>query len=166
MSKNKELTPRESRRDLDPEKKIVFLDMDGVLANFWKACPSGYRDEDHDCPIEMLRGGFFSKLEVMPGAKEAVNKLMRDERYDVWIGSKPSTKNLYCATEKFLWIEEHFPNLLRKVNLVTHKGLLRGHYLVDDDREWEKHFDGEFIWFDESRPVYSWNKVLHQLGLY
>ena len=139
--------------------------MDGVLANFWKACPSGYFDEDNECPVEMMRGGFFRNLEVMDGAREAVTKMLADERYDIWIGSKPSTRNLYCATEKFLWLDEYFPELVRKVNLVCHKGLLNGHFLVDDDKEWDGKFPGQFIWFDESQPKASWAGVLDTLEI-
>lgn len=152
------------REYADDTKKIVYLDMDGVLADFDGACTSGYTFFENK-PVEMLVAGFYRNLKVMPGAREAVTKLLADDRYDVWIGTKPSTNNLYCATEKMLWIQEHFPELIRKTMIVCDKGLLRGDYLIDDDVKWGGRFKGKMFLFQNKNPKKAWEKVLQDLGI-
>lgn len=146
--------------------KIVYIDMDGVIANFAKGAgikPGSPLDTD---PPAMFEKGFYRNLEVMPGAKVTINVLETYPELEVHIASKPTTKNLYCATEKFEWIQEHFPNFLRgRTHIIQNKGLLIGDYLIDDDKKWEPLFKGKFILFDETNPADSWLKVLKELGL-
>lgn len=141
-------------------KKILFLDMDGVLADFDGAITSGVEWD----PPEMFEPGFFRNLKVMPGALEAVTKIMEDGRYKVYIGSKPTSKNTLCATEKMDWIAEHFPKLLSKMVLVCDKSLLRGDILIDDDlKRWGHVFVGNFIHFDRFNAESSWQKISEML---
>ena len=86
------------------KKKVVFIDMDGTIADFDKGV--GHICVDNEDPPEMFQQGFFLNLEVMEGAIEAVHKLFNSPFLDVYIASKPTTGNLHCATEKYLWI--HF----------------------------------------------------------
>lgn len=140
-------------------KKVVFLDLDGVLADFDGAVANPVWD-----PPEMFVPGFFRNLKVMPGAHEAVSKLLANPGLDVYIGSKPSTKNFWSSIEKYEWVSEHFPKLLRRIVLVCDKSLLRGDVLVDDDKErWGHKFKGTFIHFDRKNPQWSWNEVVKQL---
>lgn len=138
-------------------KLIVYLDMDGVLANFEKAIGRPYvRGTD---PEEMYVPGFFRGLEVMPGAKEAVAKLMAAQYLSVYIASKPvdASKSPHNFSEKAAWIAEHFPALANRINLICDKGLLNGAFLIDDDADrWKKKFKGHFIHFDQDRPEASW----------
>lgn len=147
---------------------IVFLDMDGVLADFDGSLPPDQRrpsGSSHWDPPAMFEPGFFRGLKVMPGAKPAVATLMASKKLDVYVGSKPTTKNLNCPSEKYQWIEEHFPDLLRKVVLVCDKGLLRGDVLIDDDADrWMNSFDGRFIHFDRTRPLESWRDIVKELA--
>lgn len=141
---------------------VVFLDMDGVMADFEAALPAGFGWD----PPEMFVPGFFRNLPVMAGAKEAIAALMADPTLDVYVGSKHTSKVTTCASEKMEWIKEHFPPLLRKVVLVCDKGLLRGDVLVDDDLErWKGKFDGKFIHFDQRKPRESWERVVRDLSL-
>lgn len=155
------------------EKKIVFLDMDGVLADFERSCTSG-ETEVHfgeDTPIEMLQEHFFTNLRVMDGAKSAVQVLLEQEHLDVYIGSKCTTKKnkygwyFHCASEKFRWINMHFPKLIKKVMLACDKGLLNGDYLIDDSLEWKDKFPGEFIHFDGSNIMQSWDNAFKIMGV-
>lgn len=136
---------------------VVFLDMDGVLADFdagvGKHCA---QDED---PPQMFEPGFYRNLPVIVGAKEAVQNLLQIPLIDLQIATKPTTKNLHCATEKYQWVEEHFPQLLRKMTLTHDKSLLLGDVLVDDDSKWELGFLGEFYLFDGTKPKDSWDKA-------
>ena len=140
------------------KKKIIYIDMDGVLANF----KSGVGRVDHERdPPEMFKEGFFRNLPVMPGAKEAVAALMRMKHFDVYIATKPTTKTLFCPTEKFQWLQEHFPALVKKVFLVCDKGHLNGDYLIDDDfDQWGDRFKGEFLHFEESNPEECWKELV------
>ena len=143
-------------------KKIVFLDMDGPLANFDKAVPPGTPKGGE--PPCMLMPGFFRNLEVVPGAREAVAALLANPDLEVFIGSKHSTKNTFSASEKLQWVLINFPALLKRVVLVCDKKLLRGDVLVDDDKgRWAKKFQGEFLEFDTSAPIESWKRVVEYL---
>lgn len=146
--------------------KVCFLDMDGVLTDF-----DGYMRHLRGCeyipendPPEMFRGGFFRNLPPMPGAIQAVSDL---ERLGVrlYIATKPTTKNLYCASEKMLWVERFLPTLLKRMLIVCDKGLLRGDYLIDDDHEdrWRHSFQGEFIKFDPMHPQVSWRAAVERI---
>src|ERR1700677_2452770 len=140
-------------------KKTVFLDMDGVLADFDGALINHIED-----PPEMFVPGFFRNLTVMEGAKEGVRILLSNPNLDIYIGSKMTSKATNCATEKMEWIREHFPELLRRMVLVCAKSLLRGHVLVDDDApRWKKKFKGKFIHFDKHNPADAWRAVVEEL---
>ena len=134
--------------------------MDGVLADFDAAITSGPGMD----PPEMFEPGFFRNLAVTPGAKEAVAELLANPDYEIYIGSKMTSKVTNCATEKMDWIKEHFPALLRNMVLVCDKKLLRGDVLIDDDLErWGNAFVGTFIHFDRTNHAESWRKVLEIL---
>ena len=137
-------------------KKIIYVDMDGVIADFSSSCA----DAEMDDPPEMFEKGFYRNLKVMPGAKEGVQRLI-DLGFDVYIASKPTTKNLYSATEKYEWIQEHFPMLLRKIFLTCDKSHLNGNYLIDDYEKWGKTFNGIYLPFDEKNPEKSWNDIIY-----
>ncbi len=131
-------------------KKVIFLDLDDTLADFTGAVAPENRGVKG--PPEMRVDGFFRNLKVMEGAREFVSELLADERFDVYIGSKPTKKNLNSASEKYEWIKEHFPELLPRIVLVCNKKLLNGDFLVDDDSRWEEGFGGKFLKFNPSNP--------------
>lgn len=137
-------------------KKIVFVDMDGVLADFDGAIPPG---SPYD-PPEMFELGFFRNLKVMDGAKEGVAALLANPNLEVYIGSKMTSKVTNCASEKMEWIKEHFPELLRNMVLCCDKKLLRGSFLIDDDvARWGHAFKGGFIHFDRTKPKQEWQRI-------
>lgn len=147
--------------------KIVFIDMDGVLANFdqqiyeMRRAPGPYESD----PPEMCRPGFFRSLPVMPGAVEAIEQLWKldEKKAKFYIASKHTTKNAYCAAEKLMWVEYHFPMLFKRVFLACDKKLLRGDYLIDDDKKRWGDFPGEFVHFQREVPVLSWKMIVQKL---
>lgn len=139
-------------------KKIIYVDMDGVLADFDGAIPNIQKGV---LAPEAYLQGFFRNLKVMPNARWGVSELLKMEEYDLFIASKPMNKNVFSATEKFQWVNEHFPELSKKIFLTCDKGHLNGHYLIDDDKErWEKKFRGIFIHFDKMAPAKSWEEIV------
>lgn len=135
-------------------KNVVFLDMDGVCADFDGAVSVHMHN-----PPEMFVPGFFRNLKVMPGAKEGVQALLDNPRLKVYIATKHTTKTDYSPSEKVGWVREHFPELVRRMFIVTDKYLLRGDYLIDDDLRWQK-FPGKFIHFDRNNPAEDWKRVV------
>ena len=77
-------------------KKKIYVDMDGVLCDFFKASVQAKFDN----PLQrypQAQWGFFLKLEEIPDAIESFRIL--EEKYDVWILTRPSFENVNCYTE-------------------------------------------------------------------
>ena len=140
------------------KKKILYIDMDGVAADFDKARDQILEvDPDgHECKV---RDGFFAGLDLVEGAKEALHEL--GEHYELYFLSTPTWSNSQCAKEKFDWVKEHFPELMFKRLILCHnKGLLKGDYLIDDRiTNGVDSFEGEHIHFGVE-PFLSWDKVV------
>ena len=130
------------------EKLTIYIDMDGVLANFEKPAAQ-IPDEVLDIwnrPDEVLD---FSTFEPMPGAIEAVHKII-DMGHDVFIATTPPWNNPDSWGQKRNWIEEHLPELERKMFLTHRKDMLIGDVLIDDTTyRGQKDFNGTFIHFGQ-----------------
>tara|TARA_R110002072_G_scaffold25470_1_gene85360 strand:- start:120 stop:554 length:435 start_codon:yes stop_codon:yes gene_type:complete len=137
-------------------KKIIYIDMDGVISNFAKAAKEGGWKHRPDLKVD------FGKLEVMPGAKEALMKLNED--FDLFIASTPPWSRPDMWAAKRVWIEEHFPYLKRKMILTHRKDLLIGDVLVDDSR-WrgQPDFQGEWLWFGSNQRCLDWPATIEYI---
>ena len=126
---------------MEKNKLTIFLDMDGVLANFEKAAA---QIPDVKRPDEVLD---FSTFEPMPGAIDAVEKIIA-MGHDVFIATTPPWNNPDAWGQKRNWIEEHLPQLKRKMFLTHRKDLLKGDILIDDSTyRGQRDFEGEFMHF-------------------
>jgi len=143
------------------KRKIIYVDMDGVTCNFDKASRKAII-ENPSQRYPQSQWGFFLKLEEIPGAIEGIRKLQ--ERYDVWILTRPSFKNVNCFTEKAQWILDHFDfNLLEKTIMCGDKSLLKGDYLIDDrNTDNQSEFEGEWIEFGNYKFP-DWENVVNYL---
>jgi 5'(3')-deoxyribonucleotidase len=149
-------------------KKIVYVDMDGVLCDYWKRF--------HELESELIRlpqttFGFYTSLEPIEGAIEAYKQL--EEKYDVWILTRPSYQNPMCYTEKRVWVEKYLGlKAAQKLIICWNKGLLKGDYLIDDtliptpktqeEYYMQTPFGGKFIHYGSSRYK-NWNLVKEEL---
>lgn len=122
-------------------KKILYIDMDGVIADFnqgviqlqeekysHKTFLSWDQTADFICD---KHPNLFENLPPIEGAIATVEKLF--EIYDVYFLSTPVWRNPKSYQGKRIWIEKHFGEKSKKRLILTHrKDLQIGDYLVDD----------------------------------
>ena len=134
-------------------KKIIYVDMDGVISNFDKAAKEGGWTHRPDLKVD------FRNLELIPGAKDALMRLNQD--FDIFIATTPPWSRPDVWGEKREWIGEHFPWLKRKMVLTHRKDLLIGDILIDDSR-WrgQPDFQGDWLWFGTAQKVLDWPSTL------
>ena len=134
-------------------KKIIYIDMDGVISDFDKAAKEGgwtYRPDKH---VD------FRNLDLIEGAQSAMIKLNQD--FDIFIATTPPWDRPKVWGEKRDWIAEHFPWLKKKMILTHRKDLLIGDILIDDTR-WRGHpdFKGHWYWFNQHWENRNWKACL------
>jgi 5'-nucleotidase len=146
------------------DRKILYLDMDGVLVDFESGLarvPEKIRLEYGDRRDRIP--GIFSLMDPMPGALEAYKELCG--LFDTFILSTAPWENPSAWIDKLLWAQKHLGILCTKRLILTHrKDLNRGDFLVDD-RPYRGHaeaFQGELIHFGSGRFP-GWEAVLDYL---
>lgn len=152
--------------------KTLYIDMDGVLADFGKAI------KDHPLRVNSpfdtdpdLIPDIFKDLDLMPGAYDAVCTLIDSGKFDVYILTTAPWENPGAWMHKRLWIEDKFGDRFEKRVIITHhKDQLIGDYLIDDrTARGAGNFKGEHIHFgvdyetgkDNKYP--TWSNVLEYL---
>ena len=140
-------------------RKIVYVDMDNTICDFLTPFKSG----QFKLKYPQSKIGFFLDLEPLEGALEGIKTLQ--QKYDVWILTRPSIKNTNCYTEKAEWIKKYFgENFLEKLILCPNKSLVKGDYLIDDDhRHGQTEFEGEHIHFGKDDKFKTWSQVIEYL---
>jgi 5'(3')-deoxyribonucleotidase len=143
------------------KKPILYIDMDGVLCNFFKAAKRALTDNPTQ-KYPQSQWGFFLKLEEIPNAIASVNKLKY--KYDIHILTRPSFRNVNCFTEKAQWIWDHLGfEFLENTIMSGDKSLLKGDYLIDDMNTCgQSDFEGEWIEFGSSKFP-DWNVITEYL---
>lgn len=156
-------------------KKILYIDLDGVCADFsggiqkyspgldMSDTPETYqaRSKIVDEICETNRD-IFHNLDPMPNSIETVKKLF--DKFEVYFLSTPMWNVPESFTGKRIWIEKHFGDLAVKRLILSHrKDLNIGDFLVDD----RKHngageFTGEHIHFGTS-DFPDWDSVYNYL---
>ena len=157
------------------KKKILFLDMDGVMVDLVQACA------DIDPTLDISYGGdneaekkrafkefavknpqLFETAPLMKGAYEAFERLK--DIYDVYFLSTPMWDAPSSYTAKALWVKNYFPeDGFQRLILSHHKHLCQGAILVDDTyNNGADKFTGVHILFG-SEQYPDWNVTLDAL---
>jgi len=157
------------------EKKILLIDMDGVLVDLNKEINDWF--EAHPNLIEKYKNypdhipGIYRFPPPIEGAIEAIKALADSGKYDMFIATTAAWGNPEGATDKRYWIEKYFGDLFHKKMFVTHrKDMLIGDILIDDRlKNGAENFKGELIhfgWDYENKkwnPYPDWDSVLEKL---
>jgi len=100
---------------INSNKKIVFIDMDGVLVDFSKAVKDHiklhptYREKFKDNTNLIL--GIFKYPKPISGVIASVQQLAKSSQYDLFIATTATWKNPEAVMHKRLWIENGLPIL-------------------------------------------------------
>jgi radical S-adenosyl methionine domain-containing protein 2 len=119
------------------KKKILLIDMDGVLA------------ESNDIEFQNNKHNkyYFLNKKPITGAVESFKILSK--HYECHIVSTPVWKNPHCWSEKRIWVRQFLGKLAFKRLTLTHnKQLVRGDIIIDDTNDHGIcEFGGEHIHF-------------------
>ena len=157
---------------IEPSKKILYIDMDGVVADFEKSIKMHIPEwdlisnEEKGALTDEVCASipyFFLNLEPIEGAIDTINKLSTE--YDTYFLSAAMWNVPQSYTEKRLWIEKNFGESFKKRLILTHrKDLNFGHYLIDDrTSHGAGKFMGEHIHFGTEKFP-DWRAIDNYLG--
>lgn len=144
-------------------KKILYIDMDGVLVDFHSGIDRlpeeiriRYKDNLDNAP------GVFALMEPMPGAIEAYESL--SEKFDTYILSTAPWENPSAWSDKLLWVKKYLGKVAcKRLILSHHKNLLKGNFIVDDrDKQGVMEFEGEHLHFGTNKFP-DWKAVVRYL---
>ena len=146
------------------DKKIVWIDMDGVLVDF--SVEVNKTISNNTFLRESYKGrydhipGIFRNPPPIEGAIEAIHKLVESGKYELYIATAAPWGKPMAAMDKRFWIEEHFGRIFHKKMAITHlKGLLIGDYLIDDrTANGAGEFKGELLRFGWHYETETWNE--------
>lgn len=147
--------------------KLIFLDMDDVIADF-SGHPAFEGKLVRD-PSPMFEPGFFAKLKPVEGALVSVRTLLH-MGYEIQILTQPVAFSADSYADKVRWIALHFPELISCINMTQNKGLFVGGYLIDDNvSKWKAKFEangGKFVHFNYySFHSLEWKNIVRYFEL-
>ncbi len=146
-------------------KKLLHIDLDGVIADFISAMHSHPLREippydEHPDTIPHI----FRNLQPIESAVTAVQKLLNSNKYEIYFLSTAPWNNPSAWTDKRLWLEEQFGDVVNRKLILTHrKDLIKGDILIDDrPNNGADKFQGEWIQYG-SEKFPNWNEILTYL---
>lgn len=153
-------------------KPHVLLDVDGVLADFvgeflinvemvtgrvytrwdvtdWdigralKLSP----EEEEECYRHARSSGWWSRLQVLPGAVEGVRQLREVAEVTAVTAVIGPRISETAAHERVKWLQKHFGFATDDIILTTKKHVVQGDFFVDDHvenvRRWQENWKGQ-----------------------
>ncbi len=149
------------------DKELLFIDMDGVMADFHEKAERLISERElnnNNSGVDKVSRlpGFYSDLLPIEGAIDAFKLL--SEHYEVYLLSTAAWTNPSSWTDKRLWVEKHLGKYGYKRLILSHnKGLFKGRALIDDRlKNGVTEFQGEHIHFGQDRFP-DWKSVLEYL---
>lgn len=148
-------------------KPVLLIDMDEVLCDFYNHPIFPFVQRKHDRPYMhrmMCNLDFWTGLKPIEGSLEAVKEILKSDRFDVYICTKPVKEAPECYKGKAMWIDKYLPELIGKIIMCQNKDMVRGDYLIDDNLIYKHGFKGKFIHFKRDIPsTEMWEKVIQIL---
>ena len=144
-------------------KKILYIDMDGVLVDFnsginklSETLKADYINRYDEAP------GIFALMDPIKGALNAFNKLAK--LFDIYILTTSPWLNSTALQDKKDWVEKHLGEKAKKRLIFSHhKNLNKGDFLIDDRKvNGVMQFEGEHIHFGTA-DFSSWDDILNYL---
>lgn len=126
------------------KKQNIYIDMDGVLADFFGQTEAVARFE--------TERGFFRRLKPLTKNVEAVKKATADGRYNIFILS--ASPNERCDRDKRLWLIKHLPQVPTENVIIMRNGESKAKYM--------KTADG-ILFDDYGKNIQEW--VCHNAGV-
>lgn len=146
----------------------LFVDLDGVLADFDRHFPERFGIHQHSIPEDQMwkmiieSGDFFRTMPLMEGALEFWSSL-KSKMHPIVLTACPSSDHAGTARQKVAWVQEHFGKEV--IVLPVRGGKMKpifmqnpGDILIDD---WQKNCDvwnaagGSAILFEDSSSALS-----------
>jgi 5'-nucleotidase len=158
------------------EKKILYIDMDGVIVDLQSGInqwgldnPTLYKKYYKDSPDTIPN--LFKDPKPIDKSIVSVLKLIESGKYEIFIATASPNDNDTAASEKILWIKKYFGDLFdRKIFILHRKDLLIGDYLIDDmKRNGDADFKVELLSFgynyetNEVNEYPDWDSILEKL---
>ena len=135
----------------------IFIDMDGVIADFEKA--SNEFQRIHGKTNRPDKYVDYRYLDIIEGAEEAVKYLYNN--HDVFIATTPPWDRIQVWADKRAWLEENFPYLKQRLIFTHRKDLLIGDILIDDSNyRGQPDFQGKWYWFNKNWNTRNWKACL------
>lgn len=153
-------------------KKILYIDMDDVIADFGAAikevCPNlevgdGFpnylKRKEEVRKICLQNHRIFLNLKPIKDSIDSVKLL--SEHFEIYFLSTPMWDLPESYTDKRLWLEKHFGEFAKdRLILTNRKDLNIGDYLIDDrTKNGADKFKGVFLHFGTAE-LPNWNAIL------
>ncbi len=126
------------------KKQNIYIDMDGVLADFFGQTEAVARFE--------TERGFFRRLKPLTKNVEAVKKATADGRYNIFILS--ASPNERCDRDKRLWLIKHLPQVPTENVIIMRNGESKAKYMRTADG---------ILFDDYGKNIQEW--VCHNAGV-
>lgn len=110
-------------KDYADGKQNIYIDMDGVLADFF--------GEPNNLKRFETEKGFFRKLKPFAKNVQAVRKLIADGKHNVFILS--ASPNEKADTDKRLWLAQYIPELETENAIIMRNGENKADYMRTTD---------------------------------